>query len=182
MNKNILFSVILLIVSVQTTIATSKNDFPFNEIQKDSSRIAELDRYWERLNKTVIEGDFEGNKNCFHKDAVVVFASGKNKISVPISKALEYWKGGFKNTREGKTKVNIEIRFSQRIGDETTAHETGMFIYSSTDTTTKITNKFIIPFEMVLVKLDNQWFALMEHQKPFATQKEWDALKRTSRI
>ncbi|MEP5611031.1 MAG: nuclear transport factor 2 family protein [Cyclobacteriaceae bacterium] len=177
MNKNIFFSVILFIATVQITIATTKNDPPFNQIQKDSSRIAELDRYWERLNKTVIEGDFEGNKNCFHKDAVIIFASGKNKTSVPISSALEGWKEGFKKTKEGKVKVNIELRFSQRIGNETTAHETGIFTYTATDNSSKTSSKYIIPFEMLLVKRDGRWYGMMEYQKPYATQEEWDALK-----
>lgn len=177
MNKNIVFSVILLVASTQIAIATTKNVPPSNQTQKDSSRIAELDRYWERLNKTVIEGDYEGNKNCFHKDAVIVFASGENKTSVPISTALEFWKEGFKNTKEGKIKVNIELRFSQRIGNETTAHETGIFTYTATDNTSKISNKYFISFEMLLVKRNDKWYGMMEYQKPYATQKEWDALK-----
>lgn len=177
MNKNIFFSIILFVACVQTTIATTKNGSPFNQVQKDSLRISELDRYWERLNKTVIEGDIEGNKNCFHKDAVVIFASGKNKYSVPISSALKAWKQTYKKTKEGKIKVNIELRFSQRIGNETTAHETGIFIYTSTDNISKTSNKYIIPFEMLLVKRDNKWYGMMEYQKPLVTQKEWDALK-----
>lgn len=177
MNKNIFFSFILLLTSIQIANCATKKDPPFNQIQKDSLRIVELDRYWERLNKTVMEDDFEGNKDCFHKDAVVVFASGKNKFSVPISTALEGWKEGFKNTREGKTQVNIEMRFSQRIVNETTAHETGIFTYTSTDNVSKISNEYIIPFEMLLVKRDNQWYGMMEYQKPLATQEEWDALK-----
>lgn len=177
MNKNIFFSAILLIASVQLTIAATENNPPFNQMQNDSSRIAELDRYWERLNKTVIEGDLEGNKDCFHKDAVVIFASGARKISVPIASALAAWKESFKMTKEGKTKVDIELRFSQRIGDATTAYETGMFIYRTTDTATKVSNEYITPFEMLLVKRNNKWYAMMEHQKPLATQEEWDALK-----
>ncbi|WP_282043466.1 hypothetical protein [Winogradskyella flava] len=177
MTKNVLFSVILIITSAQITSAITKNASLFIQTQKDSSRIAELNRYWERLNKTVIEGDFEGNKDCFHKDAVVVFASGQNKTSVPISVALIGWKQSFKNTKEGKTKVNIELRFSQRIGDETTAHETGIFVYTSTDSLSKVTNKYYIPFEMLLVKRNNKWYAMMEYQKPLVTKKEWDALK-----
>jgi len=178
MNKNIFLSIILLIASVHITIATTKSDDPFNRTQKDSSRIAELDLYWERLNKTVMEGDIEGFKNCFHKDAVIVFASGKNKTSAPISSVLEFWKEGFKNTKEGKNTVNIELRFSQRIGNSTTAHETGIFINTSTDNASKESRRSIIPFEMLLVKRNNKWYAMMEYQKPHATQKEWDALKK----
>lgn len=164
-------------VSVQPSIAATMKSFPFLQIQNDSTRIAELDRYWERLNKSVIEGDYEGNKACFHKDAVIVFASGNNKTSVPISTALEGWKQGFKETREGKTKVNIELRFSQRIGNETTAHETGIFVYTATDAKSGRIDKFIIPFEMLLVKRDNKWYAMMEYQKQLGTQKEWEALE-----
>lgn len=90
MNKNIFFSLILLIASVLITSANTENDFPHKKIQKDSSRIAELDSYWERLNKAVMEGDLEGFKSCFHEDTVIIFASGKNKTSLPISNALEF--------------------------------------------------------------------------------------------
>ncbi len=179
MNKNIVFSALLLVVSMNTAVATTKRDNPFNYIQKDSSRIAELDRYWEQLNKTVMEGDLEGFKNCFHEDAVIVFASGKNKISIPISSALEFWKDGFERTKEGKNTIDIEFRFSQRIGSASTAHETGMFIFTSTDNVSKESRRSIIPFEMLLIKRNNRWYSLMEHQKPYATQKEWDALKNS---
>jgi hypothetical protein len=33
----------------------------------------------------------------------------------------------------GKVKATVEFRFSQRLGDETTAHETGIFLYTTTD-------------------------------------------------
>ena len=177
MHKKIFFSFVLMIASTQITIATTINDLPFHNIQKDSSRIAELDRYWERLNNAVMEGDLEGFKSCFHEDAVIVFASGKNKTTVPISKALEFWKESFKNTKEGKTKVKIEFRFSQRIVNKSTAHETGIFINTFTNNRSNESNRSIIPFEMLLIKRDNKWYALMEYQKPYVTQKEWDALK-----
>jgi len=177
MNKKIFFSAILLICSFQITIASTTNESLFKQKQKDSLRIAELNQYWEQLNKAVMDGDFEGLKSCFHNDAVVIFASGKNKISLPISSVLELWKGGLKNTKEGKNKVNIELRFSQRLGNETTAHETGIFTYTSTDNISGEAHTSIIPFEMLLVKRNNKWYSLMEYQKPYATQQEWDALK-----
>jgi len=178
MNKNIFFSLILFIANIQIIFATNKNDpSPFNRIQNDSARIAELDLYWKKLNKAVMEGDLEGFENCFHEDAVIVFASGKNKTSVPISNALKFWKEAFKNTKEGKTSVNIEFRFSQRIGDETTAHESGIFINTFTDKSSGKSNRSIIPFEMLLIKRNNKWYSMMEYQKPYVTEKEWDALE-----
>ena len=82
-----LFLLAALIVSVQ--IISAKNDYLISTtgINKDSLRIAELDKYWEELSRTVIEGDFEGYGAGYHPDAVVIFATGKNKISIPLAKA-----------------------------------------------------------------------------------------------
>ena len=57
------------------------------------------------------DGDFKGYAATYHKDAVVVFASGKNKVSVPLSKALAGWEQGFIDTKKGKNKSNVEFRF-----------------------------------------------------------------------
>ena len=178
MSKKALFLMTSMFVSVQAIVAAKSTDHIGFKIQSDSSRIAELNEYWGQLTRAVVEGDFEQYRSGFHKDAVIVFASGDYKVSVPISKALKGWKQGFDDTREGKIKVDVEFRFSQRIGDETTAHETGIFIYSSINNSSKSVERFIIPFEMLLVKRNNKWYGMMEHQKPFATQEEWDALNR----
>ena len=37
------------------------------------------------------------------------------------------------DTKAGKIRASVEFRFSQRIGGETTAHETGIFLYTATD-------------------------------------------------
>ena len=108
---------------------------------------------------------------------MIVFAVGKKKSSVPIAKALAGWKKGFNNTKAGKQKDNVEFRFSQRIGDETTAHETGIFAFTSEDSNGKINGPFLIHFEMLLKKGENGWLALMEYQKSNASQEEWDRLK-----
>ena len=74
-------------------------------------------------------------------------------------------------------KASVEFRFSQRIGNETTAHDTGIFVYTSADKNGKITGKYITHFEMLLVKRNNTWLAMMEYQKSDGTQEEWEALK-----
>ena len=171
MNKSLFFSVFLLITCVQSTLADS-----YNNIQKDSTRLAELDLFWAELSRTVIEGDFKGYKGAYHKDAIIVFASGKSKTSVPINTALNDWKQGFLDTKAKKTKANVKFRFSQRIGNNTTAHETGIFFYSLIGSNGK-SIKQIIHFEMLIVKKNNKWLGLMEYQKSPATQQEWDDLK-----
>ena len=129
------------------------------------------------LSQTVREGDFEGYKAAYHEDAVVIFATGENKFSLPISKALAGWKQGFMDTKAGKVKADVKFRFSQRIGDETTAHETGIFYYSAQDKDGKSIASSYTHFEMLFVKRDGSWYGLMEYQRSTATQEEWEALK-----
>ena len=87
------------------------------------------------------------------------------------------WKQGFLDTKEGKNKSDVVFRFSQRIGDATTAHETGIFIYTSEDGQSGQSTRVAVHFEMLLVKKDGKWLGMMEYQKHEATQEEWDALK-----
>ena len=148
------------------------------EIHQESLRIQELDKYWETLAKTVSEGDFEGYRKGYHKDAVIIFASGKNKSSLSIEKALAGWKKGFLDTKNGKNKSHVAFRFSQRIGDATTAHETGIFVYSTSDIDGKNKKQYPTHFEMLFVKKKGKWLGIMEYQKATATMRQWNALKK----
>jgi hypothetical protein len=135
--------------------------------------VEELDNYWMELSRTVTDGEFDAYVNGYHADAVYVSLSSGE--SYPISKALAGWEQGFIDTREGKSRVGLEFRFSHRLHDATSAHETGMFRYSSQ---AEGANEEIIyiHFEALLVKKD-RWLTLMEYQKTPASQEEWDALK-----
>ena len=97
MIKSLLFSAIFLVSGIQITQANNQSDILIKKMQTDadSSWIAELDRYYTELSRTVKEGDFEGYKAGYHNDAVIIFASGKNKTSVSIEQALAGWKQGF---------------------------------------------------------------------------------------
>lgn len=145
--------------------------------QTGTQRIAELDAYWTQLSKTVKEGDYKGYGAMYHPDAVVIFATADNKRSMPIADALAGWKKGFDETKAGNRNDTAEFRFSQRIGNETTAHETGMFCFTTRDANHKVTGTYIVHFEMLLVKKDGKWYGLMEYQKTNGTKAEWDALK-----
>ena len=177
--KNLFFLIIVLIVSISCVKANNhkSNTSSKSETLTDSLRLVELDHFWVKLSRTVNEGDFEGYKAAYHNDAVIIFASGKNKVSLPITKALANWKQGFSDTKAGKTKDSVEFRFSQRIGDETTAHETGIFHFNSTDSNGKILGNYLVHFEMLLVKRNNVWIGLMEYQKSEATEEEWASLE-----
>lgn len=144
----------------------------------DLARIAEIDKsYWAEISRTVKEGDFEGYKATCHQNAVLVTTSGKNKLSYPMTAALARWKQGFLNTKQGKQMDNVSFRFSQRIGDETTAHETGIFYFTSHDSQGKLIAESFTHLEALLVKQGDKWLCLMEYQKAKATREEWEALK-----
>ena len=144
------------------------------DLQLDNSaRITELDNYWAEVSRCVNEGDFYGYKATFHKDGI--FVSGVSDEAYPISGALKRWKKDFTDTKSGITKANVEFRFSKRIGDKTTAHESGMFRYSSVniDGTKKM---YYINLEALLVK-HGRWKTMMEYQKSKGTEKDWNKLK-----
>jgi hypothetical protein len=145
-----------------------------NELQlDDSSRIKELDAYWAEVSRCVKEGDFNGYKATCHKDGVLV--SGSSNKAYPLSKALQRWEPDFTDAKAGKTKTSVQFRFSKRLGDSTTAHETGMFLYTKVDADGTITKDYI-DLEALLIKR-GRWKIIMEHQKSEGTEEEWNKLK-----
>jgi len=161
----------LFLILTLTVLAGCSNDL----ILDDSSRIAELDEYWAEVSRCVNEGDFDGYKATFHKDAV--FVSGPSNKAYPISQALQRWEPDFTDAKSGKTKTNVQFRFSKRLGDDTTAHETGMFFYTriNADGTT---TRYYINLEALLIKR-GRWKIMMEHQKSEGTEEEWNELKQS---
>ena len=134
--------------------------------------LAELDAFWAEVSRTVEEGDFEGYAATYHEDAVLV--SGLSGTSYPIAQALDGWKQGFLDTKAGLMKAGVEFRFTQRLSDETTAHETGMFHYFVVGEDEQRTDQYV-HFEALLVKKGG-WKLVMEYQKSPATEEEWNAV------
>ena len=133
---------------------------------------AELDAYWSSLAKTVSEGNYDGYTAGYHPDAVLVSVSSGN--SYPISQAFAGWKQGFDDTKAGRMKAGVEFRFTQRLNDATTAHETGMFRYWAQPAGQE-PEVMLVHFEALLVKKGGKWLTVMEYQKTPAGQAEWDA-------
>ena len=73
-------------------------------------------------------------------------------------------------------KAGVSFRFSKRIGDETTAFETGMFLYYQIKPDGKKRTEYI-HLEALLLKKSDGWKILMENQKAKGTKAEWDKLK-----
>ena len=134
----------------------------------------ELDAYWAEVSRSVREGDFQGYKKTCHKEGVLV--TGINNSSYPLSDALVSWEKDFTTTKNGETKSNVEFRFSQRIINATTAHETGIFLYSTGKSKDNIKKEYI-HFQALLVKKETDWKILMEYQKSKASELEWNELE-----
>jgi uncharacterized protein (TIGR02246 family) len=161
MYKNLLALITLFSLVPQTVMA------------EDTGILAELDAVWAEVSRTVVEGDFDGMAAVYHKDAVLVnSASG---TSHPISQALERWKPGIEQTKNGETQAQVSFRFSQRLHDKETAYETGIFNYTSQPKGGEPSTG-AVHFEALLVKKKGSWKMIMEHQKSPATSEQWDAL------
>jgi hypothetical protein len=114
-------------------------------------------------------------KSLYHKDDILV----KTDTTIAISNAFKYqWKKEPLEVKNGKRANVLKFRFSKRIGNETKAFEKGIYYYSSVET---LTGKFLgngfVHFETLLVKVNNKWVALMEHQIGEASNEEWELLK-----
>ena len=151
----------------------AKENEASREKKLDSQK--ELDALWSEVSRSVKAGDFDGYAATCHPLGVLV--SGKKQTSYPLEEALKGWRQGFEDTKAGKLKASVEFRFSQRVNDETTAHETGIFRYATVDKDGKETPA-LIHFEALLIKQDDRWLVMMEYQKSPATEKEWNALER----
>lgn len=139
-----------------------------------ATRLAGLDAYWAEVSRAVREGDFKAYAATCHPEGVLV--SGTKQMSQPLATALARWEKDFTATREGKVRGKVEFRFSQRIGDATTAHETGVFRYTTLTAGAEPKEEHI-RLVALLVKRGGSWRILMEHQIGPATKAEWDALQ-----
>lgn len=135
---------------------------------------AGVDDYWDEVSRTVTEGDFDGYAALYHEDAVLV--NGITGRSYPIADALDGWRQGFEDTKAGRMTAEVEFRFSERIHGETTAHDSGIFRYSSQEEGVEARSSYV-HFQGLLVKKDGEWKMTMEYQISAATEEEWDGLE-----
>lgn len=135
---------------------------------------SEVDALWDAMSSTVASGDFEGYAALYHEDAVLV--NGISEESYPIANALDGWKQGFVDTKAGKMSASVEFRFSKRLHSEDTAHDTGIFHYTS-QMEGEEAQSIYVHFQGLLVKNDGEWKLVMEYQESIATIEEWEDLK-----
>tara|TARA_Y100001960_G_C14691361_1_gene836552 strand:+ start:198 stop:689 length:492 start_codon:yes stop_codon:yes gene_type:complete len=142
-------------------------------VYAEDNVINELNAAWNKLEQTVSNGDFRSFKSVYHRDAVLV--NGISKSSYPIKKAFEGWQQGFTDTKSGEITAHLDVKFSERIFDEFSAHETGVFHYYTINKKGQQSDTYV-HFESLWVKKNNRWIMMMEYQKSRSDETEWNTL------
>ena len=127
---------------------------------------------WQVISQSVIDRDIVAMGSTYHPDAVVVNAE---KTS-PISSTLIRWGEGMQKEIENGTSATVAFRFSERMDNEDSALETGIFNYISTDAAGLETSIYI-NFQTLLVKKNDRWLFVMEHQLDDTDKAAWEALQ-----
>ena len=144
------------------------------ELNSQPNEELEIDRVWTELILSVKKGDFSRYKTFYHEDAVLI--SQTNQTTATIKDAFVRWEEGFRQTRSGKIKTNLEVRFKKRLADKKTFFEEGMLKYWTSDSEGN-DNISYLEFEAVWIKIGKEWLMIMENQKSFLDEIEWNKLE-----
>ena len=126
-----------------------------------------------RMIKLIQDGFYDGL--TFHKVVPNFAIQTGDPTDTGMGGSGTMLKAEFNDTKTGKTEASVAFRFSQRLGDDSTAHETGIFLYTSTNAEGKLKKEYI-HFEALLLRR-GEWKIVMEYQKSKATASEWNALE-----
>lgn len=151
---------LLLCLSVTNTIAGS--------IDNQSH---DTDKLYKSLIKSVESSDFDLMASTYHPDAVLV----SSKKTSAISNAIKRWTiEGNKLKNEGG-KATLAFRFKNRLINDTTSFETGIYRYATIDKSGK-EKVYLAHFEDLNVKKSGKWLTIMENQTAKASIDEWNEL------
>lgn len=142
----------------------------FSNAFGQSTTTEEISAFWNEAERQVQEGDYQAYADSFHEEAILV--NGISGTSIPIQFALDGWKQGFDDTKDGKMSASVNFRFSENSIGETTAHQVGIFLYKWQNDGEEAQEVYI-HFEALLTKSSGNWLMLMEYQKAMATQEDW---------
>lgn len=90
-------------------------------------------------------------------------------------------KKSFEKRRGGPQTTRVAFRFNQRLHDENTAFESGVFLFQNPNKEGEVLNHYI-QFEFLLVRESGRWLILMEKQKARVTKDEWDAAGELGKV
>lgn len=130
------------------------------------------DDIWQVISQSVANRDILAMGSAYHPDAVLVSA----EKTASIANTLIRWGEGMQKEIETGASATVAFRFSRRMDNVNSAFETGIFNYNSSDASGS-KNSTYVNFEALLVKKNDRWVFLMEHQLGETDKSAWDALQ-----
>lgn len=134
---------------------------------------------WIPVMESVREADYDQHAATFHPSAIMVFEMDSRTMLA--SEFLKNVKTGFAKRKGGPKTTTVQFRFNQRLHDECTAFESGVFLFRSPDKEGVVKDHYI-HFEFLLIYENGRWLTLMEKQKQRVTITEWNAAGTAGRI
>ena len=140
---------------------------------KASSAVsAAIDRdVWMPVAASVTGDDIVAMGRVYHPAAVLVTRAGTK----PIAAALDGWGKDIVVAKKNGVRATVAFRFASRRDDATTAFETGIFKYTTTDRAGVSTTGYT-QMEALLATHEGAWRIVMEHQLDATTEAAWNAL------
>ena len=126
---------------------------------------------WMPVAASVTGDDIVAMGRVYHPAAVLVAKQGTK----PIAAALDGWGKDIVVAKKNGVRATVAFRFASRRDDATTAFETGIFKYTTTDRAGVSTSSYT-QMEALLAKHEGPWRILMEHQLEATTEAAWNAL------
>ena len=156
------------VVTAGSGLSTRQNPAP------TAVSTADIDRdIWTVIVDTVAKDDIVRMGAAYTPDAVLVNPTNTQTIK----SALDRWGRDMVTNKAKGTRAAVEFRFAKRMDSATTAFETGIFNYGTTDKDGVRTGGYY-PFEELLVKTNGQWHIVMERQFAGVTEADWNKLPR----
>ena len=146
----------------------------FVPFSADAQVNPEIDELWARVAQSVATGDPDLYMSTYHPDAI--FVSQRRGITRTIVEDVEANREVWAETADGRAVRSVEFRFTERLHNENSAHETGIFRYASTEAD-GVERAVLIHFQAALVRKDGEWLQLLELQTTDATEAEWEAVR-----
>jgi len=136
-----------------------------------AAKTFESDVMYRALIKSVDINDFILMAAQYHRDAVVV---SKKKTEL-LRHALKRWEVDGDKLYSNGGKALLEMRFKNRLLNENTSFETGIYHYKTIDKNNKIFEVYM-HFEDLNIKTNGSWKVVMERNVKRATSDEFNAL------
>ncbi|GLX78603.1 hypothetical protein tinsulaeT_19430 [Thalassotalea insulae] len=132
----------------------------------------QTDTMYRALIKSVDVNDFDLMAAQYHRDAVLV---SKKKTEL-ISQSFKRWRADGKKIAQSGGKAELRMRFNNRVINDDSAYETGIYHYRKLDKNGKVTFEYYMSFADLNVKVNGNWQIIMERNVEKSTEAEFNTL------